>query len=83
MEVGGAYVRIRPYVTDEDARALAALEQLARDVAGAFDRFRDTLADTGEDAGGAETDGSRMAATSALAARVDIVPGLSKEERAA
>lgn len=44
-QVGGAFVRIRPYVSDDDARALAALSDLAHDVAAAFDRFHAQLAE--------------------------------------
>lgn len=44
MEVGSAFVRIRPFVADEDVRALEALDRLSHDVAAAFDRFREDQA---------------------------------------
>jgi len=43
VEVGGAYVRIRPYVAPRDLRALEALHDLATDLSAAFDKFHDRL----------------------------------------
>ena len=43
MQVGGAYVRIRPRLAEEDVRALEALDRLVHDLADAFDRFRETV----------------------------------------
>jgi hypothetical protein len=44
VEVGGAFVRIRPYLSPRDQLALQALHDLSRDLADAFDRFHDRLA---------------------------------------
>jgi hypothetical protein len=46
-QVGGAFVRIRPFVAEEDARALAALDRLTHEIAAAFDRFRDEVSASG------------------------------------
>jgi hypothetical protein len=43
VQVGGAYVRIRPRVSEEDLRALEALDRLVHELAEAFDRFRATI----------------------------------------
>jgi hypothetical protein len=43
VEVGAAYVRIRPYVSQRDIRALEAFRDLGADIAAAFDRFHDRL----------------------------------------
>lgn len=44
MEVGSAFVRIRPHLDERDARALQALHELARSIDKAFDEFYDSLA---------------------------------------
>jgi hypothetical protein len=44
VEVGSAFVRIRPFVDDRDLRALAALHQLCRGIDAAFETFYDALA---------------------------------------
>lgn len=54
MEVGAAFVRIRPYVAERDARSLAALDRLTHDIASAFDRFHEDI--------GADTNPPRLAA---------------------
>jgi hypothetical protein len=45
MEVGSAFVRIRPFVSPEDAATLQAIEKLSRDIVDAFDAFRAAVAD--------------------------------------
>lgn len=57
-EVGGCFVRIRPFVGERDLRALAALRDLCRSIDAAFDEFYETLA--GDDP--ALSEGDRHAA---------------------
>jgi hypothetical protein len=44
MEVGSAFVRIRPFVSPDDAVTLEAVEKLSRDIVDAFDAFRAAVA---------------------------------------